>query len=441
MYDHLDLERMRDRSLRLQEWIRRETFAPEVSKVLRRFSLWEVAEFVLGMSSADLRSALAENPDLPRGEGRPGVPPRFTLEEVDALRRRLRPDLAASSPFRPAGGRGVRVAVANFKGGAGKTTVALHFAHAAALAGNRVLLVDFDPQATLSHSMGVIDVAEDRTVWGVMARDLALETARLNAEASVAAATGRRAPAREVPAMIRELGLAERAPAEFVRATAWPTIDIVPSCANAAFVEFASAQYRHLNPDWSFYGCVSRFLAALPRDAYDLVLFDCPPAIGYQTLNAVYAADMLYVPSGPAYWEYDSTTSFIGQIADALADLAADVPTFPTGKVGASKAFVDVRFLLTRYEPGNELHAAMFEAFRKVFGDRVCTHPVEQTRAVEQAGRFLCSVYEMDYRDVTRETWKRARRSFDRVYEEFAEHVSRCWSGDTAGVDREEPAA
>jgi chromosome partitioning protein len=84
----------------------------------------------------------------------------------------------------------------------------------------------------------------------------------------------------------------------------------VPSCANAAFVEFASAQYRHLNPEWTFFGAVSRFLDSLADDAYDLILFDCPPAIGYQSMNAVFAADMLYIPSGPGYWEYDSTTSF-----------------------------------------------------------------------------------------------------------------------------------
>ena len=52
---------------------------------------------------------------------------------------------------------------------------------------------------------------------------------------------------------------------------------------------------------------------------------------------------------------------------------------------------------------------AMFDAFRKVFGDRVTAHPIEHTRAVEQSNRFLSSIYEIDYRDMTRETWRRAR--------------------------------
>jgi chromosome partitioning protein len=137
---------------------------------------------------------------------------------------------------------------------------------------------------------------------------------------------------------------------------------------------------------------------------------------------------MLYVPSGPGYWEYDSTTSFIGQLAEALEDLSAGFGAhFPAGKIPLPKAFLDVRFLLTRYEPGNDLHRAMFDAFGKVFGDRVTSHPIEHTRAVEQSGRFLSSVYEIDYREMTRETWKRARTTFDTAYSEFRDTFCAAW--------------
>jgi cellulose biosynthesis protein BcsQ len=192
-------------------------------------------------------------------------------------------------------------------------------------------------------------------------------------------------------------------------------------------VEFASAQYRHLNPEWSFFAAVSRYLDAIPADAYDLILFDCPPAIGYQSMNAVFAADVLYIPSGPGYWEYDSTTSFIGQLAEALEDLSRFSNIVPAGTMNLPKAFRDVRFLLTRYEAGNDLHRAMRQAFIKVFEDRMTEHPIEMTRAVEQSGRFLSSIYETDYREMTRETWRRARASFDRAYEEFRGHLTVAW--------------
>ena len=103
-----------------------------------------------------------------------------------------------------------------------------------------------------------------------------------------------------------------------------PTIKtaLISVSDKTGIVEFASAQYRHLNPEWSFFAAVTRYLDSLADDAYDLVIFDCPPAIGYQSMNAVFAADMLYVPSGPGYWEYDSTTSYLGQLGDAMADIS-----------------------------------------------------------------------------------------------------------------------
>jgi cellulose biosynthesis protein BcsQ len=427
MYDHATLESLRDASLRMQGHIRKQTFSPEHEKRLRRFSSWEVSELILKVNQNTFRSRLAADPSLPSGEVEPDGRQRwFSLDEINDLRRRMRVNRRSLMPVRPANRRAIRVAVANFKGGAGKSTTALHLAHAAALDGYRVLCVDFDPQATLSHSMGLTDVSEDHTVWGIMARDLMRETERMN-RAARGAESGRALPVRRVPSSISETGLGDLRATDFIRPTCWSTIDVVPSCANAAFVEFASAQYRHVNPDWSFFAAVDRWLDTLPPDAYDMVIFDCPPAIGYQSMNAVFAADILYIPSGPGYWEYDSTTSFIGQLSEALGDLTGFEAgsDFPAGK--SHKRFLDIRFLLTRYEPGNDLHRAMRDAFLKVFGDRMTQVPIEHTRAVEQSGRFLSSVYEIDYRDMTRETWRRARSTFDAAYEEFKTHVLAAW--------------
>jgi cellulose biosynthesis protein BcsQ len=411
----------------MQGHIRQQTYSPSNEKKLRRFSSWEVAELIFKVNQSTLRGRLATDPSLPQGfveeEGRQRW---YTLEEINEIRRRLKVSRRSLMPKRPAGKRAIRAAIANFKGGAGKSTVALHFAHAAALDGYRVLCVDFDPQATLSHSMGLTDVAEEYTVWGIMARDLMNETRRMN-ETARGAESGTALPQRKLPASITDMGLDGLRVTDFIKPTNWPTIDVVPSCANAAFVEFASAQYRHLNPEWSFFAAVSRYLDSLPADEYDMIIFDCPPAIGYQSMNAVFAADVLYIPSGPGYWEYDSTTSFIGQLAEALEDLSAFNGVVPAGTNGLPKAFQDVRFLLTRYEAGNDLHRAMRSAFEKVFGERLAKHPIEMTRAVEQSGRFLSSIYETDYREMTRETWRRARSSFDQAYEEFRDNMIEAW--------------
>ena len=427
MFTHEDLARLQTQSLKMQSWIRQQTFSPEMEKTLRRFSSWEVAELIFKVNQSTLRGRLAADPALPQGhveeEGRQRW---YSLEEINELRRRIKVNRKSLMPDRPAGKRAIRVAISNFKGGAGKSTTALHFAHAAALDGYRVLCVDFDPQATLSHSMGHADVAEDYTVWGIMARDLVRETERMNASFQ-GAESGTALPQRRLPESIVGMGLQDLRVADFVKPTSWPTIDLIPSCANAAFVEFASAQYRHLNPEWSFFAAVSRYLDQIPDEDYDIMIFDCPPAIGYQSMNAVFAADMLYIPSGPGYWEYDSTTSFIGQLSEALEDLSAFNGVVPAGTFALPKAFQDVRFLLTRYEAGNDLHRAMRDAFMKVFGDRMTENPIEMTRAVEQSGRFLSSIYEIDYRDMTRETWRRARDSFDKAYDEFKGNVLEAW--------------
>jgi cellulose biosynthesis protein BcsQ len=172
---------------------------------------------------------------------------------------------------------------------------------------------------------------------------------------------------------------------------------------------------------------MDRFLNRLPNERYDLIIFDCPPAIGYQSLNAVFAADVLYVPTGPGYWEYDSTTSFMAQLGESLGEIAQSFGE--DDRVGARlpKDFAAIKVVITRYETANELHIAMQKALEKVFGEWMTQHPIEHTRAVEQTGRFQRSIYEMDYRQMTRETWKRARRSFDAAYAEFLTTVLVAW--------------
>jgi len=231
MLDYRDLQELRDSSLKLQGWIRRQTFSPGHEKTLRRFSSWEVSELIFRVNQNTFRGRLAADPSLPSGEvEQDGRQRWFSLDEVNELRRKMKINRKSLMPARPTGKRAIRVAVSNFKGGAGKSTTALHLAHAAALDGYRVLCVDFDPQATLSHSMGLSDVSEDHTVWGILARDLIHETRRMNS-ATQGAESGRQMPQRRLPTSIADTGLGELRVADFIKPTCWSTIDLVPSCA------------------------------------------------------------------------------------------------------------------------------------------------------------------------------------------------------------------
>lgn len=147
----------------------------------------------------------------------------------------------------------ITIAVANQKGGVGKTTSAINIATAMAAIGWRTLLIDLDPQGNASTGLGVAN--DDRDVSSY---DLLIEGAKLS---------------------------------ECARATSIPGLDIVAATQDlsGAEVELVSVEER-----------TSRLRAALDRPAdaarYDVCFIDCPPSLGLLTLNALSAADKLLVP-------------------------------------------------------------------------------------------------------------------------------------------------
>ena len=120
----------------------------EAGKTLRLFSTWEITKYLIPVATPHFRRVIKANPDLPQGISETeGGAKWFTLDEVLRLRaffaqtgRRGKDYL----PYRPQGLPAKIVAVANFKGGVGKTSTAAHLAMSAALDGYKVLVVDLD---------------------------------------------------------------------------------------------------------------------------------------------------------------------------------------------------------------------------------------------------------------------------------------------------------
>ena len=161
------------------------------------------------------------------------------------------------------------IACANQKGGVGKTTTVVNLATYLALAGERVLIIDLDPQGNATSGFGIDRTTLDTTLYDVVLGDAPLETAILPtpvAGCSIA------------PASVSLAG---------------------------AEVELATAERRERR--------LARVLDPV-RSAYDYILIDCPPSLGLLTVNALTAADSVLIPTQCEYYALEGLSQLIATL-------------------------------------------------------------------------------------------------------------------------------
>ena len=162
----------------------------------------------------------------------------------------------------------MRIAIANQKGGVGKTTTAINLATALAATGKSVLLLDMDAQGNASTGLGIDRRARTRSIYEVLLGDVSLDEATMP--------------------------------------TAVPGLSLVPSTAALAGAEIELVGVERRN---------RRLAEALgSAQVYDYVLTDCPPSLGLLTLNALVAAQRVLVPLQCEFFALEGLSQLLGTI-------------------------------------------------------------------------------------------------------------------------------
>jgi chromosome partitioning protein len=187
---------------------------------------------------------------------------------------------------------------------------------------------------------------------------------------------------------------------------------------------------------WKMWEALSDILAedgAL--DAYDLVLIDTPPALGYLTINGMTAADLLLVTLGASFLEFDSTGRFFDMLHATFASIE-ESENLAARALGAPEMAFEwdaVQAVVTRYDGAQQAEmAALMQAY---LGRRLAPHRQDYTALVGQAGEQVAGIYEADYRDFNRETYARGRETFDATYADFKRLLVGAWRRDAADAE------
>ncbi|MCA0998646.1 AAA family ATPase [Alloyangia pacifica] len=395
---------------------------------LRLFSTWEITRYLIPVAVGHFRRVLKQNPELPQGRSETeGGAKWFTFEEV----LRLRAHFAAGGsktknylPWRPEGLPAKMVAVANFKGGVGKTSTCAHLAMSAALDGYKVLVIDLDSQGSMTSIFGGKVEDEWQTVFPLLARHYGRHLQSENQ---------RRMDRGDPPVPLDETlsGALEAKAQDLVQTTHWPNIDLIGAQLNLYWAEFQIPVWRMQARGWKLWDALTESLEADGLlDEYDVIFLDTPPALGYLTINGLAAADILLVPLGASFLEFDSTGRFFDMLHSTFSSIeeAENMAARALGREGLNFQWDAVRAVITRYDGTQQAElAALMQAY---LGPVLSPHRQDYTALIGQAGEQVRGIYEADYRDFNRETYARGRETFDATYAALKQLLLGSWRRD-----------
>ena len=276
------------------------------------------------------------------------------------------------------------ITVINFKGGSGKTTTAAHLAQKLALDGYRVLAIDLDPQASLSALHGVqpeLDLTDGGTLYDSIRYD--------------------------DPAPLRDI----------IQKTYFTNLDLIPGNLDLMEFEHTTPMALRERSGNYFFTRIGDVLAEVEGD-YDVIVIDCPPQLGFLTMSALSAATAILVTVHPQMLDVMSMCQFLLMTSNLLGVVA---------DAGGSMDYDWMRYVITRYEPGDGPQNQMVSFMRSMFGDHVLNHPVLKSTAISDAGITKQTLYEVEKSQFTRATYERAMESLNAVNGEIEGLIQAAW--------------
>src|SRR6056297_2726332 len=377
-----------EHALKLSERLqahRAQLFPPDSRKEMRKFTSGEAAG-LLGVKDAYLRKLHLEGKG-PSPEIRTGGRRYYTTADIQNLRELLEAGAKSPGTYLPGRRTGDHlqvITVINFKGGSGKTTTAAHLAQKMALDGYRVLGIDLDPQASFSALHGFqpeFDLLDGGTLYDAIRYDDPVPLSQV------------------------------------IRRSYFTNLDIVPG--NLDVMEFEHETPRALaeRDGTLFFTRVGDALAEIEGD-YDVVVIDCPPQLGFLTMSALAAATAVLVTVHPQMLDVMSMCQFLLMTSNLLGVVS---------EAGGSMSYDWMRYVITRYEPGDGPQNQMVSFMRSIFGAHVLNHPVLKSTAISDAGITKQTLYEIDKSQFTRTTYERAMESINAVNGEIEDLIQAAW--------------
>jgi chromosome partitioning protein len=372
-----DLLELGRRATAVLEEARKQSLRPENKKTLRTFTMSEVCQ-LLDLHPTAYYELIRTKPEF---EGSKVDRKRlFTLAEVHKIQGYLN----KLPRQRYAIERAITISVANFKGGVAKTFTAVTLAQYLAMRGYRTLVIDTDPQASLTSSFGMSssDVSDWNTILPYLyGRD---EVERMG---------------EEWPESFRTT----------IQPTYWSGLDIIAANLSLYTGEFVLGlrRERTKNSDkpFEFHRPLHDAIEDVRGD-YDVIIIDNPPALSLSTTGAIFAADGLILPTPAETLEFESARAFMA--------LAAEMLKVIRESFGTDKRLEIFRILITRYA-GRAAELKIANRILEVFGDWCIQEPMVQSASVQKIGSEWKTLYEVDPRGPGRSVLKRALEAADAV--------------------------